>query len=201
MLSTMYGRATILVCFAACHRGEPSGAHEPPPVRRDPEERPRASAEPVDATPIDAPGDVEPSAPDPDLPDSACPSPRDVALWLGASARPWTPPVDLDGDGKTDPVFIVGDDAFKIAFLYIDRGGCRQQLGAVHFNASGSSGVAGRSKNGWAILVGVSHFTFNEDEERAEYDGSKYAISSRKRERNESGGQVAPGWRPWTKYP
>ena len=139
-------------------------------------------------------------------PPAAPPACRSAAELFAATAhappRRLAPGLDLDGDGAVDPVFVAGEGGPRATVaLYVERGGCGRYLGAVHANDLATVRIRGRDKAGWAIVHGSMPFTFDELEEKAVYDGTRYVTYSRRRDYPPAAAgqkRVIAAWSAWS---
>jgi hypothetical protein len=140
------------------------------PTKSDPEER----------RPPPIVVEVADVAEEPTAPSDACVSTNERLRLSGrlTGVLPHTPAIDLDGDGKFDPIYQTMGSPEILVYLFVEKGGCARELGAIGYAVSGSLDVVGRDKQGWAILHGRGpHY-----EESAEYDGARYVTKRRKNE-------------------
>lgn len=195
--------SACLAALAAC-------AAEPARVARvvpgsDAAKRPPLAPEAAAAPPV-APTSSAPAAAAAAAPPVAPAVCRSAAELFAASAhappRRLTPGLDLDGDGVDDPVFVAGEGGPRATVaLYVERGGCGRYLGAVHANDLATVRIRGRDKAGWAVVHGSMPFTFDELEEKAVYDGTRYVTYSRRRDYPPAAAgqkRVISAWSAWS---
>jgi hypothetical protein len=176
----------FVIAVAACHRT---------PAKPDPDEN-KQDPKPVELEIPDSSAIDVAEVPDSALVD-ACVSTTELLRVSGRSdgVLPQTPAIDLDGDGKFDPLYRTPGSPEVLVWLFVEKGGCAREIGAITYTLSGSLRVIGRDKQGFAILLGTGVRSMQTDEERAEYDGTRYVTMHRTRLWT---GSWEP-WSPWTK--